>query len=318
MDPKSVGLIGLGNAGKPIGERLLKKGYAVRVYDRDDDAVEALVQAGAIRAASASDTVSDLILTVLPSSVEVREAVLGPSGIIERIQPGQVLIDLSGTDPNCATEVQERISARGGKYLGATLHADGAPAVTIPKGLLSIVIGGERQAFEACVEPLKVLAQTIIYVPDPSIPKAIKIAVIMLATANTIMLAEICSWLEAQNIDPGLFLRVQKINGSEGSTARIEQFFKRAKSYGGALSNSYKDLHQALHIAPGLGLPLPLTALAHQIQEMARTKGFRRLNSPAAIGKFYETLTGVSLGRATMENTERTFPEPHEPEVIYL
>jgi 2-hydroxy-3-oxopropionate reductase len=316
MDRNSVGLIGLGNAGRPIGERLLKKGYTLRVYDPDDTAVEALVKAGATRAACPAEAVCDLTLTVVPGSVEVRQAVLGERGVIEAIKPGQVLIDLSGTDPDCAKEVQEKIGERGGEYLGATLHADGAPAVTIPKGLLSVVIGGDRKTFDKCVEPLKALAQKVVYVPDPSIPKAIKIGVIMLATANTIMLAEICSWLEAQKIDPRLFLKVQQINGSH--TERIEQFFKRAKSYGGALSNSYKDLHQALQLAPDLGLPMPLTTLAHQIQEMARTKGFRRLNSPAAIGKFYETLTGVSLERAAMEKAERTFPEAHEPEVIYL
>jgi 2-hydroxy-3-oxopropionate reductase len=318
MSSKSIGVVGLGNAGRPIAERLLSKGYDVRVFDCDPEPVAALAKLGAIPASCAADTVSPLTLTVVPSSVEVRQAVLGPKGVAERIQPGQALIDLSGTDPDCARDVEEAITARGAKYLGATLHADGAPAVTIPKGLLSIVIGGDRATFDECVEPLKALAQKVIYVPDPGTPKAIKIAVIMLATANTIMLSEICTWLEAQKIDPRLFLKVQQINGSDGATARIEQFFKRARSYGGALSNSYKDLHQALALAPQLGLPLPFTSFAHQIQEMARTKGFRRLNSPAAIGKFYETMTGVSLERAAMENTERTFPEPHAPEVIYL
>jgi 2-hydroxy-3-oxopropionate reductase len=318
MAQQSIGLVGLGNAGLPICERLIAKGFGVTAYDPNTDAVAAAVKMGAKRAASAAGTASDIIFTVVPGTVEVRQAVLGPGGVIESLQPGQVLIDLSGTDPDCTMEMQDRVGAVGGKYLGATLHADGAPVVTIPKGLLSIVIGGEREAFDACLEPLKALAQTIIYVPDPRIPKSVKIAVIMLTTANTIMLAEICTWLEAQGIDPKLFLKVQQINGSEAATARIEQFFKRGKSYGGALSNSYKDLHQALELAPTLGLPMPLTTLAHQIQEMGRVQGHHRLNSPAAIGKLYETLTGVSLERAAVDNPERTFPEPHEPEVVYL
>jgi 2-hydroxy-3-oxopropionate reductase len=318
MDAKSIGVVGLGNAGRPIAERLLGKGYAVTVYDVNPEPVEALGKAGATIAGCPGETAAPLIFTVVPSSVEVRQALFGPGGLMETIQPGQILVDLSGTDPDCAREVQDAITAKGARYLGATLHADGAPMVTIPKGLLSIVIGGDRATFDECVEPLKALAQKVIYVPDPAIPKSIKIAVIMLATANSIMLSEICSWLEGQKIDPKLFLQVQKINGSAGSTTRIEQFFKRSKSYGGALSNSYKDLRQALEIAPQVGVPLPFTALAHQIQEMAKSKGFTRLNSPAALGKLYETMTGLSLERASMESSERSFPEPHEPEVIYL
>lgn len=319
MVPKSVGLIGLGNAGGPIGERLLAKGHSLTVYDRNDDAIEALVGVGARPAASPAEAASEVTFTVLPGTIEVRQAVLGRAGVLEAMRPGQVLIDLSGTDPGCARELQQAVSAQEGKFLGGTLHADSAPAATIPKGLLSVVVGGERETFDGCVNVLKDLAQKVIYVPEPYTAKSIKIAVIMLATANTIMLAEICSWLEAQSIDPRLFLEVQKITGSDGAP-RIEQFFKRAKSYGGALSNSYKDLHQALQVAPDLGvsLPMPFTALAHQIQEMGRAKGLTRLNSPAAIGKLYESLTGMSLERATVEQTERTFPEPHEPEVIYL
>lgn len=57
---------------------------------------------------------------------------------------------------------------------------------------------------------------------------ALKLASIMLTTANTVMLAEICSWLEAQNIDPKLFLQVQQIVGSADTNESIEYFFKRA------------------------------------------------------------------------------------------
>ena len=319
MELQSIGLIGLGNAGGPIGERLLKKGYKVKVYDRNQQAIDALVKLGATGTDSPVATVSDVTFTVLPGSIEVRETLFGPQGILGALNGKNTLIDLSGTDPGCARELQEKIGAKAGNFLGGTIHAAGAPSATIPQGLLSLVIGGDKAVFDRCTEVLKALAQTVIYVPEPYIPKAIKIAVIMLATANTVMLAEICSWLEAQNIDPKLYLRVQQINGSDGA-GRIETFFKRSKSYGGALSNSYKDLHQALQVAPELNVPLslPFTALAHQIQEMGRAKGLTRLNSPAAIGKLYEFLTGISLDRATMEKTERTFEEPHEPEIVYL
>lgn len=314
---KHIGLIGLGNAGKPFGERLISKGYQLKVYDLNPAAMDALSSLGAIKCRSAREAISDVTITLLPSSVEVRTAVFGEGGVLEGICRGSILIDLSGTDPDCAREVQQKVKERGGEFLGGTLHADGAPAITIPKGLLSIVIGGNRETLGACEEILKDLAQKVICLPEPWMTKSLKIGVIMLATANSIMITEILTWLAAQGMDPRLFLELQRATGSHESSSRIEQFFKRKKNYGGALSNSYKDLRQALKVAADLKLPLPFTSLAGQIQEMGRAQGLARTPSSDAIGTVFEKLTGVDLSQAVLDE-ERTFPEPQEPQVIYL
>lgn len=314
---RTVGLIGLGNAGRPIGERLIKKGYRLRVYDINPEAAASLEQLGAVKVASAQAAVAEVTLTVLPSTVEVKAAVFGARGVLSGIRPGFVLVDLSGTDPRCAREIEQRIKQRDGEFLGGTLHASGAPAAVIPKGLLSIVIGGKRETLEACMDILRDLGQKIICLPEPWTPKALKIAVIMLSTVNNIISAEVCAWLSAQGITPRLFLRLLQTTGSQASASRLEEFFKRNRNYGGALSNSYKDLRQALELAAALNIPLPLTATANQIQEIGRAQGYSRVNSPAAIGKLYEILTGVNLSVATLD-AEKTFPEPKEPQVVYL
>ncbi|MGH7771254.1 MAG: NAD(P)-dependent oxidoreductase [Candidatus Binatia bacterium] len=314
---KRLGLIGLGNAGGPLGERLLRKGYSVKVYDVNPRASRPLEQLGAMKVSSAREATTEVTVTVLPSSLEVRAAASGEEGILAGIQPRFTWIDLSGTDPDCARELEQKVREKGGNFLGGALHAHGAPTVTIPKGLLSIVIGGEKDALEACIGIFKDLAHKTICVPEPWMPKALKIAVIMLATASSIISAEVCAWLTAQDINPQLFLQLLETTGSHASASRIEEFFKRNKSYGGALSNSYKDLRQALKVAADLNIPVPLSATANQIQEMGRAHGLTRMNSPAAIGKLYEMLTGVNLSQAVTWG-ERTFPEPGEPQIFYL
>ena len=301
---KRIGLIGLGNAGGPLGERLLRKGYSVKVYDINPRASRPLEQLGAMKVSSAREATTEVTITVLPSSLEVRAAAFGEEGILAGIQPGFTLIDLSGTDPDCARELERKVREKGGNFLGGTLHAHGAPTVTIPKGLLAIVVGGEKDALEACIGIFKDLAHKTICVPEPWMPKALKIAVIMLATANSIISAEICAWL-------------LQMTGSRASALRLEEFFKRNKSYGGALSNSYKDLRQALKVAADLNIPVPFSATANQIQEMGRAHGLARMNSPAAIGKLYEMLTGINLSQAVTWG-EITFPEPGEPQIFYL
>ncbi len=280
---QTIGLIGLGNAGRPVAERILSKGYGLNVFDIDGAAVDAAVRRGANGANSAADAVGDTTVTLLPSSVELRQVVFGESGVFKSLRPGMTLIDLSGTDPDCARELQQRLAEKQVTFIGGTIHASGAPAVVIPQGRFSIVVGGEKAKLGPAVGFLNDVADTIICLPEPWMPKAFKIAIILYATTNNIITAEICSY----NND------------------------------GGALSNSYKDFRQALDMAAKLEIPMPLASMANQIQEMGRATGLQRFNSPAAMGKLYELITGTDLSQATF-NAEKRFPESREPRVVYL
>src|SRR5678816_1988304 len=117
------------------------------------------------------------------------------------------------------------------------------------RGHFTIALGGKREIIDGCIGFLNALAQTIICLPAPWMPKAFKIAVIMYSTANNIATAEICSWLTAQDADPKLFLKLLQTAGSQASAARLEEFMKRDNNNGGALSNSYKDICQALELS---------------------------------------------------------------------
>jgi 3-hydroxyisobutyrate dehydrogenase-like beta-hydroxyacid dehydrogenase len=313
----SIGLIGLGNAGRPMAERILATGHALTVFDIDAEALDRVVERGARPAHTAGAAVSDMTIILLPSSVEVRQAVLGENGVLSALRPASTVIDLSGTDPDCARELEERLREKQANFIGGTIHASGAPAVMIPQGRFSIVIGGEKGKIAPAANFLNEVAQTVICLPEPWMPKAFKIAIILYATANNIITAEICSWLTAQGADPKLFLKLLQTTGSQASAIRMEEFMKRKNNHGGALSNSYKDFRQALSIAAKLEIPMPLASMANQIQEMGRASGFARLNSPAAMGELYELLTGADLSGATMD-AEKKLRQEREPRVIYL
>ena len=314
---QTIGLIGLGNAGRPMAKRIAAKGYPLTVFDIDQLALAAVAQLGARRATSAADAVSDLTLVLLPSSVEVRQAVFGDSGALTKLGSGRTLIDLSGTDPDCARELQQRLGQKQATFIGGTLHASGAPAIVIPQGLFSIVVGGEKAKIESVVGFLNDLADTVIGLPEPWMPKAFKIAIILYTTTNNIITAEICAWLMAQGADPKLFLEPLKTTGSAASYARLEEFMRRDNNDGGALSNSYKDFRQALDIAAKLEIPMPLASMANQLQEIGRATGLQRLNSPAAMGKLYELLTGTDLSQVTV-SVEKRSRESRGKRVVYL
>jgi 3-hydroxyisobutyrate dehydrogenase-like beta-hydroxyacid dehydrogenase len=314
---QTIGLIGLGNAGRPLAERILAAGFSLTVYDIDAAAIDYAVERGAAHANCAREAVRDITITLLPSSVEVRQAVLGENGALVGLAAGSTLIDLSGTDPDCARELAERLGEKQAVFIGGTIHASGAPAVVIPTGQFAIVIGGEKAAIEPAAKVLNSIAQTVICLPEPWMPKAFKIAIILYATTNNIISAEICSWLTAQGADPKLFLKLLQTTGSQASSARMEEFMKRNNNNGGALSNSYKDFRQALNSAAKLEIPMPLASMANQIQEMGRAVGLKRFNSPAAMGKLYELISGTDLSDATAP-TNKKISASREPRIIFL
>ena len=313
----SIGLIGLGNAGRPMAERIIALGHSLAVFDIDAGALERAAQLSARTVKSARDAVGDITIVLLPSSAEVDRALFGADGVAAGLPEGATVVDLSGTDPDFARAAQQRFAKARATFIGGTIHASGAPAVAIPQGRFSIVIGGEKAKIEPAANFLKGVAQTIICLPEAWMPKAFKIAIILYATTNNIITAEICSWLTAQGADPKLFLKLLQTTGSDASAARMEEFMKRKNYHCGALSNSYKDFRQALQVAARLEIPMPLASMANQIQEMARSQGFARLNSPAAMGELYELLTGKDLSDAAMD-VEKKLRGEHEPRVIYL
>lgn len=74
-----VGFVGLGIMGKPMCKNILKAGYTVTAYNPSPASLDEVVACGAIRAASSAEVAanSDVVITMVPNSPNVRDAVLG-------------------------------------------------------------------------------------------------------------------------------------------------------------------------------------------------------------------------------------------------
>ena len=109
-----VGFIGLGIMGKPMAKNLLKAGHQVCVNDFKKEAVEELVAAGATAGATNAEVAKgvDVIITMVPNSPNVKEALLGKNGAAEGADKDTVVIDMSSIDPveskKIAAELKER------------------------------------------------------------------------------------------------------------------------------------------------------------------------------------------------------------------
>src|SRR5215472_16706844 len=103
----AVGFIGLGNMGAPMAANLVKAGHQVVGYDLVPAAVAALAAAGGRAAASAAEAVEagDIVITMLPAGLQVREVYLGNGGVLGRARKGALLIDCSTIDVDTARVV---------------------------------------------------------------------------------------------------------------------------------------------------------------------------------------------------------------------
>ncbi len=102
----NIGFIGLGIMGRPMAKNLIKAGYSLVVYDKFAPADD-LVALGATAAASnkAVAAQSDVIITMLPNSPHLKEAVMGDDGVLDCAKPGTLLVNMSSIAPAASQEI---------------------------------------------------------------------------------------------------------------------------------------------------------------------------------------------------------------------
>jgi len=138
-----VGIIGIGEMGTPMVERMLAAGYEVGFYARRPDAGLALEQHGARRVPSARTLAedSDVVIVCVFTDEQVAGVCLGHDGVLAHMRPGAVLINHTTGSPDTAMELDAAASSRGVHFLDAALS--GAPA-QISVGDLTLLIGGDE------------------------------------------------------------------------------------------------------------------------------------------------------------------------------
>ena len=139
-----IGFIGLGIMGKPMAKNLLKAGHELVIYDIVPENVAEVVSEGAVAAGSCKETaqLSEVVITMLPNSPQVKEAVMGAGGILEGAKPGLVYIDMSSIAPLASQEIAKACNEIGIKMIDAPVSG-GEPKAK--DGTLSIMVGGAQE-----------------------------------------------------------------------------------------------------------------------------------------------------------------------------
>src|SRR5258705_2239152 len=119
-----IGFIGLGIMGKPMARNLLKAGFSLTVYSRRTSSIDELVADGATGAYSSREVgeVSDVVITMVTDTPDVREVVLGENGVLTSFPSGGVILDMSTISPSATREIATIVQARGIDDLDAPVN----------------------------------------------------------------------------------------------------------------------------------------------------------------------------------------------------
>ncbi len=299
---KQLGFIGLGAMGAPMALNLIKKGYRLTVYDVMEERTAIATKEGASAAASCKEVAerSEIIITMLPSSPHVKEAVLGKSGIIEGVHEGSIVMDMSTIDPLTTREIEKALAARGAKMLDAPV-ARGVPAAV--KGTLAVFVGGDEKAFDECKDVLSAMATDIDYMGEIGNGEVVKLVNNLILSVTVCALAEGLVLGVKAGVDPARLFKALS-QGSADSFALQNHFRKfvfEGKFEKGVFPVEYilKDIDLVLKTAERFGVPQFFGALASQTYQHASAAGYGDRYYPVVV-KPLEDLVGVEV-RADLE-----------------
>ncbi|HZG87865.1 NAD(P)-dependent oxidoreductase [Paenibacillus sp.] len=269
----NIGFIGLGAMGLPMARRLAEAGHALFVtVHRNPEPAEELRKLGAVVVENAAEAAAacDVMITILPADPEM-EAVLLDERVIEALQPGKIVLEMTSGSPECFRNIAQVYEARGIRLLDAPVSGGVAGAAN---GTLTIMAGGDAGIIEETQDVLSVLSNKVIHVGEGGAGKAIKAINQMLAAVHMIAASEAIALGEKLGVD--LEKMHQVIAESSGGSYVFDKKYKMALEErfapGFKMNLMIKDMRIAL--SEGEGIPMPIATAAYQMYHLAsRTDG---------------------------------------------
>ena len=277
-------MIGLGLMGTALTERLLDAGYAVWVHNRTREKADPLLARGA-RWADNPLTLCDRTIISLYTTDAVEE-VLGR--LAAGLRPGQILIDTTTGAPEQTAQLGARLAACGVQYLDAPISGSSQQT---RRGEVTAIVGGPREAFEACRDLFECCTQKTIYAGPCGSGARMKLVSNLVLGLNRAALAEGLVFAQALGLDAEAALQVllnsmaySRIMDTKGRKMVDGDFSVQAR-----LSQHLKDIRLILEAAAEAGQALPLTEVHRRLLEAAEAAGFGDADNSAVIRAFTDS-----------------------------
>jgi 3-hydroxyisobutyrate dehydrogenase-like beta-hydroxyacid dehydrogenase len=289
-----AGFIGLGIMGQPMAKNVVKKGYPLSVYNRTAGKATPLKEEGAVMAATPKEAArgADAVILMLTGPQAVDEVMDGPEGLLEGLEPGKTVINMSTVPPAYAKALSRRLDARRVVAIDAPVSGSRKPA---EEGALVILAGGPENRIKE-VEPLLLtMGKKIVYCGQSGQGSSMKMAVNLLLG---IMAAGLC---EAVNLGQkcGLSTTTMLETMLSGPMGCALFEFKKPMLISGNYSAQFplkhmeKDLRFVVQTADEAGAAVPAGHNAFQLYRQALGHGLADMDF-AAVKKVFEAMSDPS------------------------
>ena len=293
-----IGFIGLGIMGRPMCKNLLKAGMTVTAFDPFAfEALDDVVSCGAIRGASNADVAakSDVVITMVPNSPHVKEAVLGEKGVLEGAKPGLILVDMSSISPIASKEICAEVEKKGCFMIDAPVSGGEPKAID---GTLAIMAGGKEEVFVKVKDILMLMGASVTLCGDIGAGNTTKLANQIIVAANIAAVGEALVLGKKAGVNPEAIYKAIR-GGLAGSTvmdAKAPMMLDGNFNPGFRINLHIKDLNNALDAGHSVGAPLPLTASVMEMMQWLKATGHEGEDHSSLV-RYYEFLADTEVRR---------------------
>ncbi len=265
---KQVAFLGLGLMGGSMAANLARRGYQVKAWNRTSDRPEVSIaaEAGATIVDSIQAAVGDaeIIFTCVGDIPDVKEVLLGKTGVVNYAQPDTLVVDMSTIGSVAAKDIGQQLQQRQLRFMDAPVSGGDIGA---QNGTLTIMVGGSKSDFEKCKPLLAAMGTNITLCGDVGSGQGVKMCNQILASVYMVGLCEAMQLAKHQGIDPNLIVEVCG-TGAAGSWALSnlgEKIINGDYDPGFAIKHMVKDLRLVKSINQTSGDNLPGTELADHL-----------------------------------------------------
>lgn len=283
-----VGWIGIGRMGFALARRMLDNDVNLSVYNRTRSKAEPLADHGATVVDSVTDLGDcDIVFTMVAGPQDVLDVTVEDGGVLSGPTRPPIIVDSTTIDPTTSAELSARAAEVGTAVLAAPVS--GNPKV-VASGQLTVVCSGPKQAYEAVLPYLDLFGKKVTYVGEGDEARLVKICHNLMLGIVAQTMAETCALVGKAGVNRYDYLEFlnDSVMGSVftryKSPAYVNLDYKPTFTW----PLLRKDFELGLQAGREMGVPLPASALVHQIVCEGIGRGFTELDFAALLSKAYE------------------------------
>jgi 4-hydroxybutyrate dehydrogenase/sulfolactaldehyde 3-reductase len=270
-----IGFIGLGTMGLCMARNLIKSGHEVIGFDFSEAAMDAHVKNGgdiAISAAEASAE-ANFSIAMLPNGDAVKQAVLGPGGVVEKLPKDSLFVDMSTIHPLETDQIRQDLHAQSISMVDAPV---GRTSVEAEKGESLFMVGAEKCDFKVVQPILACMGDTFVDCGGPGTGSRMKIVNNLMTTSLNVLTAQVLTFSDATGLDRNIALQV--MGGTAAGRGHMSTTYP-SKVLSGDLEPAFmidlakKDLDIAIKFSNALDVPISLAIQAEEIYADAQADG---------------------------------------------